>query len=69
MQICPYNELGRQTSFARRDRRRGYRPTPEDIRRCREEMVAKRFPDLVARLDLDCWHRFETEEPTTFLGM
>jgi len=28
-----------------------------------------RFPQPSALLDLDCWHRYETEAPGTFLGM
>jgi SAM-dependent methyltransferase len=135
MQICLYSELGRQNVVAGRAMiaERGYRPTLEDIRRCREEIIAapdgsllkslsqiddfystsecrdmlfhiqehrvglpqiksfveanglqftgfnldgailqrfaKRFPNPSARLNLDCWHRFETEAPTTFFGM
>jgi len=30
---------------------------------------AERFPGPAARLDLDCWHRYEVEAPTTFMGM
>jgi tetratricopeptide (TPR) repeat protein/SAM-dependent methyltransferase len=30
---------------------------------------AARFPDSAAMLDLDCWHTFETEAPSTFAAM
>jgi SAM-dependent methyltransferase len=33
------------------------------------QRFAKRFPGSAERLDLECWHRFEVEAPTTFLGM
>ena len=33
------------------------------------QRFAQRFPDRASMLDLDCWHRFETEAPSTFAGM
>jgi SAM-dependent methyltransferase len=33
------------------------------------QRFAQRFPDRASMLDLDCWHRFETEAPNTFSGM
>ena len=33
------------------------------------QRFAARFPERAALLDLDCWHRFETEAPGTFAGM
>jgi 2-polyprenyl-3-methyl-5-hydroxy-6-metoxy-1,4-benzoquinol methylase len=33
------------------------------------QVFARRFTDPKARLDLDCWHRFEIESPNTFRGM
>ena len=33
------------------------------------QRFATRFPERTALLDLDCWHRFETEAPGTFVGM
>jgi SAM-dependent methyltransferase len=134
MQVSLYSALARQNVLAGRAliAERGYRPVPEDIRRCREAIMAaddgsilktltqgdfftmsecrdmlfhvqehrlslpeirsfieendleftgfnldplvlqrfaERFPVPAARLDLDCWHRFEVEAPTTFLGM
>jgi len=135
MQVCLYSALARQNVVAGRAliAERGYRPIPEDIRRCREAITAvedgsplkslsqiddffstsecrdmlfhaqehqiklpeiksfiaennlqftgfnldrsalqrfaARFPQPSALLDLDCWHRHEIEEPSTFLGM
>jgi SAM-dependent methyltransferase len=134
MQVSLYSALARQNVAAGRAliAERGYRPVPEDIRRCREAIMAaedgsilktltqgdfftmsecrdmlfhvqehrlslpeiksfieendleftgfdldslilqrfaKRFPGPAERLDLECWHRFEVEAPTTFLGM
>ncbi len=135
MQLGLYSELARQNVVAARAliAERGYRPIPEDIRRCREEIMAAadgsalksviqwqdffttnecrdllfhvqehrmtlpqikaflaangvefsgfiqepsqlrrfvaRFPDRAALLDLDCWHRLETEDPRLFSAM
>jgi SAM-dependent methyltransferase len=134
MQVSLYSALARQNVVAGRAliAERGYRPVPEDIRRCREVIMAaedgsilktlihgdfftmsecrdmlfhvqehrltlpeiksfieendlefagfnlepptlqtfaKRFSNPAARFDLDCWHRFEVEAPTTFQGM
>ena len=135
MQVCLYSALARQNVVAGRAliAERGYRPIPEDIRRCREAIMAAadnpvlkslsciddffsasecrdmlfhvqehqitlpeiksfiadnnlqftgfnldrpalqhfaaRFPQPSALLDLDYWHRYEIEAPTTFLGM
>jgi SAM-dependent methyltransferase len=134
MQVCLYSALARQNVVAGRAliAERGYRPIPEDIRRCREAIMAAdddslkslirsddffsasecrdllfhvqehqitlpeiksflaesnlqftgfnldraalqrfatRFPGPSALLDLDCWHRYEVETPSTFLGM
>jgi len=135
MQLGLYSELARQNVVAARTliAERGYRPIPEDIRRCREEIMAAadgsmlksviqwqdffttnecrdllfhvqehrmtlpqikaflaangvefsgfiqepsqlrrfvaRFPDRAALLDLDCWHRLETEDPRLFSAM
>ncbi len=33
------------------------------------QRFAQRFPGHASMLDLDCWHRFETEAPNTFTGM
>jgi SAM-dependent methyltransferase len=33
------------------------------------QRFTERFPAPSAKLDLDCWHRFEVEAPMTFLGM
>ncbi len=33
------------------------------------QRFAQRFPDRASLLDLECWHRFETEAPGTFSGM
>jgi SAM-dependent methyltransferase len=33
------------------------------------QRFAGSFPDRASMLDLDCWHRFETEAPNTFSGM
>jgi hypothetical protein len=30
---------------------------------------ATRFPDPAARKDLEAWHRFETDNPESFIGM
>ena len=135
MQVCLYSALARQNVVAGRAliAERGYRPTPEDIRRCREAILAvedgsllqsltraddffsasefrdmlfhvqehritlpeiksflaenklefagfnldqaalrqfgARFPGPSASFDLDRWHRYEIEVPSTFLGM
>jgi SAM-dependent methyltransferase len=135
MQVCLYSALARQNVVAGRAliAERGYRPIPEDIRECREAIVAAddgsllqslaraddffsasefrdllfhvqehritlpeiksfltenklefagfnlgraalrqfraRFPGPSALLDLDRWHRYEVEVPSTFLGM
>lgn len=135
MQVGLYSEIARQHVVSARAliAERGYRPVPEDIRRCREDIMAAadgsllkslteandfystsecrdllfhvqehrvtlpeiknflaangvefagfhldaptlhrfamRFPERAALLDLDCWHRFETEAPGTFAGM
>jgi SAM-dependent methyltransferase len=135
MQVCVYSALARQNVVAGRAliAERGYRPIPEDVRQCREAIVAAddgsllqslaraddffsasefrdmlfhvqehritlpeiklflaenrlefagfnlgqaalrqfgaRFPGPSALLDLDAWHRYEVEEPSTFLGM
>jgi SAM-dependent methyltransferase len=135
MQVCLYSALARQNVVAGRAliAERGYRPFPEDIRHCREAILAAedgsllrslaraddffsssefrdmlfhvqehritlpeiksfleenklefagfnldqaalrqfgaRFPGQTALLDLDRWHRFEVEVPSTFLGM
>jgi SAM-dependent methyltransferase len=135
MQVCVYSALARQNVVAGRAliAERGYRPIAEDIRQCREAIMAAddgsllhslaraddffsasefrdmlfhvqehritlpeikfflaenklefagfnlglaalrqfgaRFPGASALLDLDAWHRFEVEEPSTFLGM
>jgi tetratricopeptide (TPR) repeat protein/SAM-dependent methyltransferase len=134
MQVGLYSELARQNVVAARAliAARGYRPTPDGIRRCRQDIIssddplirsvtawadffsadecrdlifhvqehridlhgiktflaangvsfagfildapvlqqfAQRFPDRASMLDLDCWHRFETEAPNTFSGM
>ena len=135
MQVCLYSALARQNVVAGRAliAERGYRPFPEDIRRCREAILAAedssplqslaraddffsaselrdmlfhvqehritlpeiksflaenklefagfnldqaalrqfgaRFPGQTALLDLDRWHRYEIEVPSTFLGM
>jgi SAM-dependent methyltransferase len=135
MQVCLYSALARQNVIAGRAliAERGYRPIPEDIRRCREAIIAAddgsllkslvraddffstsefrdmlfhvqehritlpeiksflvenklefagfnldqaalcqfsaRFPGPSALLNLDRWHRYEVEVPSTFLGM
>lgn len=132
MQVGLYSALARQNVVAARAliAARGYRPTPQGIRQCRQDIIASDDPlvksvtlwadffsadecrDLIfhvqehridlrqiaaflatngvsfagfildaatlqrfaARfpgrmLDLDCWHRFETEAPNTFSGM
>ncbi len=135
MQVALYSELARRNVVAARAliAARGYRPVVEDIRRCREEVMAgdadpllqsltkssdfftmsecrdllfhvqehrvtlpqikafltesrmqfagfhldaatwrnfaARFPDPAAATDLDRWHAFETEAPTTFAAM
>jgi SAM-dependent methyltransferase len=135
MQVCLYSALARQNVVAGRAliAKRGYRPIPEDIRHCREAIMAAedasplqslaraddffstsefrdmlfhvqerritlpeiksflaenklefagfnldqaalrqfsaRFPGPSALLNLDCWHRYEVEAPSTFLGM
>jgi 2-polyprenyl-3-methyl-5-hydroxy-6-metoxy-1,4-benzoquinol methylase len=33
------------------------------------QRFAQRFPDRASMIDLACWHRFETEAPSTFAGM
>ena len=134
MQLGLYSELARRNIVAARAfaAERGYRPTPEDIRHCREDIMAAdepllkslvqsrdffttsecrdmlfhvhevritlpeiksfltannlkfagfglepatvakfaaRFPGRASLTDLDCWHAFETDAPTTFRGM
>jgi tetratricopeptide (TPR) repeat protein/SAM-dependent methyltransferase len=134
MRVGLYSELARPNVVAARAliAERGYGPTVEDIRRCREDIIASddpllksltmwgdfftvgecrdmlfhvqehritlpeiksflaangvrfagflpepalvqrfqaRFPERSAWLDLDCWHRFETEAPDTFVAM
>ncbi len=135
MRIGLYSELARQDIVAARKliAERGYRPTADDIRRCRQDLIAvaaderlhfvrdswdffsisecrdllfhtqehrmtlpaikdfltrhrlqflgfelgeplwrgyaARFPADAARIDLDCWHVFETENPRCFKGM
>jgi Flp pilus assembly protein TadD/SAM-dependent methyltransferase len=135
MRIGLYSELARQDIVAARKliAERGYRPTADDIRRCRQDLIAvaaderlhfvreswdffsisecrdllfhvqehrmtlpaikefltrhrlqflgfelseplwrgyaARFPADAARIDLDCWHVFETENPRSFKGM
>ncbi|MGC2080394.1 MAG: methyltransferase domain-containing protein [Xanthobacteraceae bacterium] len=135
MQVCLYSALARQNVVAGRAliAERSYRPIPEDIRHCREAIMAAddasplkslaraddffstsefrdmlfhvqehritlpeirsflaenklefagfnldqaalrqfsaRFPGPSALLNLDCWHRYEVEAPSTFLGM
>jgi SAM-dependent methyltransferase/tetratricopeptide (TPR) repeat protein len=134
MQVGLYSELARRNVVAARAliAERGYRPTPHDIRRCREQVMvsddpllksllassdfftvgecrdllfhvqehrtslpeikaflaandlafagfhldalilnafSQRFPSPAAVTDLDCWHAFETEAPSTFAGM
>jgi SAM-dependent methyltransferase len=135
MQVCLYSALARQNVIAGRAliAERGYRPIPEDIRQCREAIIAAddgsmlkslvraddffstsefrdmlfhvqehritlpeiksflvenklefagfnldqaalrqfsaRFPGPSALLNLDRWHRYEVEVPSTFLGM
>ncbi len=135
MQVALYSDLARQNVVAARTliAARGYRPVPQDIRRCREEIMAAnadpllqsltrssdfftlsecrdllfhvqehrialpeikaflaanhmqfvgfhldssawrkfatRFPDPSAATDLDRWHAFETEAPSTFAAM
>jgi hypothetical protein len=34
-----------------------------------QHRFSARFPQPAARLDLDCWHAFESEVPTTFASM
>jgi hypothetical protein len=34
-----------------------------------EQSYRRRFPQDTAMTDLDNWHAFETENPTTFVGM
>ncbi len=34
-----------------------------------ESSYADLFPDDKAKIDLDCWHRFETAHPATFARM
>jgi SAM-dependent methyltransferase len=135
MQVCLYSATARQNVITGRAliAERGYRPIPEDIRHCRETIIAAddgsllkslvgaddffstselrdmlfhvlehritlpeiksfllenklefagfnldraalrqfsaRFPGPLALLDLDRWHRYEVEVPSTFLGM
>jgi SAM-dependent methyltransferase len=135
MLVGLYSELARQSIVAARSliADRGHRPTPEDIRRCREDVMAAedgsllksvihwndffamsecrdllfhvqehhitlreiksfleatgvqfggfildtltlqrfatRFPEPAAMTNLDCWHDFETQAPSTFAAM
>jgi SAM-dependent methyltransferase len=136
MLVGLYSELARQGAIAAAHRLitdRGYRPIPEDIRRCREDVMASedgsllksviqwndffamsecrdllfhvqehcttlreiksflgaagvqfggfildtltlqrfatRFPEPAAMTNLDCWHDFETQAPSTFAAM
>jgi SAM-dependent methyltransferase len=135
MLVGLYSELARQSIAAARRliADRGYRPIPEDIRRCREDVMAAedgsllksaiqwndffaigecrdllfhvqehhitlreiksflaangvqfggfmldaltfqrfatRFPEPAAMTNLDCWHDFETQAPSTFAAM
>jgi tetratricopeptide (TPR) repeat protein/SAM-dependent methyltransferase len=59
MQVGLYSELARQNVIAARAliAARGYRPTPEDIRRCREYIVAAEDPLLKS---LTTWADFYT---------
>jgi 2-polyprenyl-3-methyl-5-hydroxy-6-metoxy-1,4-benzoquinol methylase/tetratricopeptide (TPR) repeat protein len=134
MQVGLYSEMARRNIVAARAliAERGYRPVANDIRRCREDIIAAdnpllksvikwedffatnecrdllfhvqehritlreikaflaannvqfagfmldaatlqrfmaRFPDRAAASDLDCWHDFEAEAPSTFAAM
>jgi hypothetical protein len=40
-----------------------------DLDRSALQRFAKRFPDPMTRLNLDCWRQCEIDAPTTFLSM
>jgi len=42
----------------------GFDCTPEIV-----EAFGRQFPDPAARIDLDAWHKFETDNPDTFISM
>jgi SAM-dependent methyltransferase len=54
MQVALYSELARRNVVAARVliAERGYRPTPEDIRRCREEILATEDDSLLKSLTM-----------------